>query len=1139
MRDTGLMKHDVRQLAPEAIDLVKEWLALADTIRAPWAARQLAAMLRDKAGLEFVVGFVDEVIRPEDLQVAAQNMARLASRPPAFLDWYLKLALKVGAVLAPRLPRLVVPLSRRILRYLVSHLIVDADDKKLTGSIRRIKASGVSLNLNLLGEAVLGDREADRRLLGTTRLLSRNDVDYVSIKVSATVAPQQRWAFDATVQHVVERLRPLYRLAANSPTPKFINLDMEEYKDLELTIAVFTRLLDEPEFAKLRAGIVLQAYLPDALSAMIRLQEWAAARVAAGGAPIKVRLVKGANLPMEQVEAELHGWPLATCSSKQETDTNYKRVMDYALHPDRISNINLGVAGHNLFDLALAWKLGQRRGVTSGLEFEMLVGMAPGQAEAVRRTVGGLLLYVPVVRTREFDVAIAYLIRRLEEGASQENFMSAVFELTSKPDLFEREKNRFLASIEDLDEEVPVPNRLQSRLEPSEVWPHDRFLPTPDSDPSVLANQQWANSLRERISDNTIGSSLVTSARLGTEEDVEQVIQTALAASWRDFSGDERAEILHRAGDSLAAHRGDLMVVAADECGKTFDQSDPEVSEAVDFAHYYAELARGLDRMDGAEHSPARLIVVTPPWNFPLAIPAGSMLAALASGASVIAKPARAAARCGAAVVEALWEAGVPKDALQYVQTEGSELGSALVTDERVERVILTGGYETAELFSKLRPEIGLLAETSGKNAIIVTPHADLDLAAKDVLYSAFGHAGQKCSAASLVLLVGQVAQSKRFMNQLRDGARSITVGLPSLASAEMGPLIGPAEGKLLKALTTLESGQKWLVTPEKLDEQGMLWRPGVRTGVVRGSEFHRVEYFGPVLGVMAVNTLEDAIEIVNEVDYGLTSGLHSLNREEIALWLDRVHAGNLYVNRGITGAIVQRQPFGGWKRSVVGATTKAGGPNYLIGLSNWLSVASNATAEPALASVTRLLQAAEGQVSDEEYAALIRSASSDQTAWEEEFSQTRDVQQLAAERNMLRYRRFGENIAIRKTSDGTLAELLRVCLAALRAGQRPTLSVPEDLPGGIRTTLVGLGFPITTMSDEQFCDWLVSAPAGRVRLVGTLSNARPPRADIAVYAGAVTEAGRIEGLVFYCEQAVSITAHRFGTPSHITDGLF
>ena len=251
--------------------------------------------------------------------------------------------MKVGARVAKPLPWVVIPAARRALRGMVGHLVTDARDKRLGAAIRRLRsADGTRLNLNLLGEAVLGEREAARRLDGTRRLLARDDVDYVSIKVSSTVAPHNPWAFDEAVAHIVSSLTPLFRQAAEASPAKFINLDMEEYHDLRLTVAVFTTLLDQPEFVGLSAGIVLQAYLPDALRSMITLQEWAAARRARGGAGIKVRLVKGANLPMERVDASVHGWPLATWPSKQDTDTNYKRVLDYALHPSRIANVRVG-----------------------------------------------------------------------------------------------------------------------------------------------------------------------------------------------------------------------------------------------------------------------------------------------------------------------------------------------------------------------------------------------------------------------------------------------------------------------------------------------------------------------------------------------------------------------------------------------------------------------------------------------------------------------------------------------------------------------------------------------------------------------------------------------------------------------------
>ncbi|WP_028275369.1 bifunctional proline dehydrogenase/L-glutamate gamma-semialdehyde dehydrogenase [Arthrobacter sp. I3] len=1147
-------------LAEDTIALVRHWLTEAAKVPVDASAEQLAGVLKDPNGLDFTVGFVDGVVRPEDLQVAARNLAALAPKVPAFLPWYMRSAVRLGGAMAPVLPQVVIPVARRVLREMVGHLIVDATDAKLGPAIAKIRKDGIKLNVNLLGEAVLGEHEASRRLEGTHTLLSRPDVDYVSIKVSSTVAPHSAWAFDEAVEHVVEKLTPLFARAASYASTgqkaKFINLDMEEYKDLDMTIAVFTRILDKPEFKNLEAGIVLQAYLPDALSAMIRLQDWAAARRADGGAAIKVRVVKGANLPMEQVEASLHDWPLATWGTKQDSDTNYKRVINYSLHPDRIRNIRIGVAGHNLFDIAFAWLLAKQRGIADSaqqsIEFEMLLGMAQGQAEAVRQDVGSLLLYTPVVHPAEFDVAIAYLIRRLEEGASQDNFMSAVFELSENETLFEREKQRFLASLAKLDDEVPGPNRLQNRALPAAPLPHDSFENTADTDPSLPANRDWGRAILGRVTTSTLGNASVEAATINDAATLNAVIDTAVekGKAWGALSGAERAEILHRAGDVLEARRADLLEVMASETGKTIDQGDPEISEAVDFAHYYAESARKLDDVDGATFLPARLTVVTPPWNFPVAIPAGSTLAALAAGSAVVVKPAKQARRSGAVMIEALWEAGVPRDVLTMVQLGERELGQQLISHPAVDRVILTGGYETAELFRSFRKDLPLLAETSGKNAIIVTPSADLDLAAKDVAYSAFGHAGQKCSAASLVILVGSVAKSKRFHNQLIDAVTSLKVGYPQDPASQMGPIIEPANGKLLNALTTLGEGETWAVEPRKLDDSGKLWSPGVRSGVRRGSYFHLTEFFGPVLGVMTAETLEEAIAIQNQIEYGLTAGLHSLNSEELGIWLDSIQAGNLYVNRGITGAIVQRQPFGGWKKSAVGAGTKAGGPNYLVGLGEWVSKPSTAAgtpgAAPAHAGVRRIEDAAKGFLTADELAPLQRALASDARAWAEEFGTAKDVSGLSAERNVFRYRALP--VTVRLAEGEPLAGLVRTVAAGVLAGSVLTVSTAVELPAQLRAVLSGLGIAATVENDAE---WLASAgtlaaagklSGARIRLIGgdakALAEATGGRPDLAVYVHPVTEAGRVELLPFLHEQAISITAHRFGTPNHISDAL-
>jgi RHH-type proline utilization regulon transcriptional repressor/proline dehydrogenase/delta 1-pyrroline-5-carboxylate dehydrogenase len=1185
--------------------LVRRWLAESAEFPADPAAERLAGVLKDPNGLGFTVGFVDGVMRPEDLGVAGRNLGEVARLTPGFLPWYLKGAVRLGGAVAPVLPWAVIPIARRVLREMVGHLVLDATPAKLGPAIAKLRESGNRLNLNLLGEAVLGEQEADRRLEGTYEFLARDDVDYVSIKVSSVVSQLSMWSFDEAVAKVVEKLTPLYRLAANSEAKgkrKFINLDMEEYRDLDLTIAVFQQLLDQQQFRDLEAGIVLQTYLPDALGAMQRLTEWAMARRAAGGAPIKVRVVKGANLAMEHVDAAVHDWPVATYSTKQDSDTNYKRVLHWSMTPEHTHAVKLGIAGHNLFDVAHAWLTAKERGVDDRVDFEMLLGMATGQAEAVRKDVGQLLLYTPVVNPAEFDVAIAYLIRRLEENASDDNFMSAVFELASNPGLFDRELLRYRRSLDALEadpasDQAPAPNRTQNRRT---EWEGDRlavelahagapapgaghddesltsvvlgitrgssaeasaapgevagpgvtpgFRNEPDTDPALAANREWGRRILSLVPTSTLGIETIREARIDDRAELEALLARVAdrGREWGERPASERAALLHRAGLALAANRDRLIEVMAAETGKTIAEADPEVSEAIDFAHYYAERARELDHVQGAMFVPSKLTVVTPPWNFPVAIPAGGVLAALAAGSGVVIKPAGLAQRSGAVMVEALWEAGIPRDLLALVDVGEQELGRELVASRLVDRVILTGAYETAELFRSFREDLPLLAETSGKNAVIVTPSADLDLAASDIVKSAFGHAGQKCSAASLAILVGSVAKSERFHRQLVDAARSMRVGLPDDPSTQIGPIIEPAQGKLRHALTQLGADEHWLLEPRKLDGEGRLWSPGIRTGVKGGSYFHLTEFFGPVLGIMHARTLEEAIALQNAVDYGLTAGLHSLDADELATWLDRVEAGNLYVNRGTTGAIVQRQPFGGWKKSSVGAGAKAGGPNYLFGLGDWVPEHSRTSSSLHLRGLDRrvseVIEASQSSLDYEQFEFLRRSALSDAVAWAEEYGTVRDVSALGVERNVFRYRPIG--VTVRIADDAALVDGLRVIAAGVLAKAPLAVSTAVQLPRGVRAILAARDVPVTIEPDA---DWLARAGKGelttsRVRLVGAdpsaLASVLGGAPDVAVWAHPVTPSGRVELLPFLREQAVSITNHRFGNPTTLSQGV-
>lgn len=1120
-------------LTPQEITAqVRAWVTEAAARPVPSSSQLLTGLLRDPKGLDFTLAFVDRVIRPEDPRAAAVELRRLAQDPPRFLPAPLRRVLGLGGAASRLAPQLVVPTAQRVMRRMVSHLILDARPAPLTASIARLTADGTALNINLLGEAVLGAQEAARRLAGVHELVARPDVDYVSIKVSSIVDHLPLWAAAETVDHIVETLLPLYLDSARSEHPTFLNMDMEEYRDLELTLQVFEKLLDRPELAHLPAGIVLQAYLPDAPRAMERLRVFARRRVAAGGEPIKVRLVKGANLAMEKVEASLHGWQQAPLLTKEETDAQYVRMLLDCLRPEELAAVRLGVAGHNLFDIALAHLLMTERGIPGGgeggVEFEMLAGMAPGHQAVVGEAVGSMRLYVPVVHPQHFDVAVSYLVRRLEENASPENFMSALFELDRSEELYAREEERFSRSLERALREVSVDShRTQDRREePLDGGPElgdpalptvpGRFRNTPDTDVSVRANHLWAGQITHRIRCSTLGTDEAEAARVSTLEGVDAAITAALEAqrSWAALGTEKRALLLRRAARVLAAHRAELLEVMASETGKTLAQGDAEVSEAIDFALYYAEQAERLERHGELSLAPRPLTLVTPPWNFPLAIPTGGTLAALVTGSAVIMKPAPQARRTGALIGALLHQAGIPEHVLTLIDVPEDEVGRALITDPRIDQLILTGAYDTASLFSSWRPSLRVLAETSGKNAIIVTPQADLDLAAKDVADSAFGHAGQKCSAASLVITVGSVSRSRRFNAQLADAVLSLHVGEPLDPTVQMGPIIEPPGEKLLSGLTELGEGESWLAEPRQLDDSGRLWSPGVRVGVREGSAFHLTEYFGPVLGVIHADTLEDAVRIQNGTDYGLTAGLHSLDPAEIAWWTEHVEAGNLYINRGITGAIVQRQPFGGWKRSAIGQTSKAGGPHYLVHLQDLADSPAVPSREQDPAA---WLEAA--KASDRDHLAGLLAP--------------RDVQDLHGEINVLRH--LPLPVLVRGAAGTSAAELERVLHAAATAGAPVEVSLADPALLAVAVAAGQEPGAVRVEYAAAFAGRIAGLDQHRVRVIGEVDDAlraaHAERVEVALFTGPVLASGRVELLPFLREQAISATAHRYGNP--------
>ncbi|MHC4165275.1 MAG: proline dehydrogenase family protein, partial [Planctomycetota bacterium] len=665
-----------------------------------------------------------------------------------------------------------------------------------------------------------------------------------------------------------------------------------------------------------------------------------------------LRLVKGANMEAERVAASIAGWPLATYADKLDTDANYKRMLHEALQPENLAAVRVGVATHNLFEAAYALVLAAERAALEAMQFEMLEGMANHQRRALSELAENLLLYAPATRREDFVNAIGYLIRRMDENTGPDNFLRHAFKLQVGSPEWEDLERGFRASLTGVDTVSAAPRRTQDRSAtlpaagPGPVCLED-FENEPDTDFALPQNLAWAEGIvarararcgkaAARIPLVVAGADLLDGRevcecrdpsrpgvvvgryRQATSDDVDRALVCARedATGWRALDPAARGALLAKVAHELRRSRGDLMAAALADGGKLLTESDPEVSEAIDFAMFYAATARALHGIPSVVAKPKGVVVVVSPWNFPIAIPCGGVSAALAAGNTVILKPASHTVLVAYELCRCFWRAGVPREVLQLVPCAGAGVGARLVSSPDVDAVILTGGTDTALRMLEAKPDMHLLAETGGKNATIVTAMSDREQAIAHVLHSAFSHSGQKCSATSLLVLEAEVYDDPWFEETLCDAVRSIRVGSAWDLDTRMGPLIAPPSGDLERGLVELEASERWAVRPERRQDNPHLWSPGVKWGARPGSYTHRTELFGPVLAVMRADNLDHAIEIANQTGYGLTAGLESLDERERGVWQERIRAGNLYVNRVTTGAIVQRQPFGGVGKS-------------------------------------------------------------------------------------------------------------------------------------------------------------------------------------------------------------------------------
>jgi RHH-type proline utilization regulon transcriptional repressor/proline dehydrogenase/delta 1-pyrroline-5-carboxylate dehydrogenase len=1116
-------------------------------------------MVTTPSDKKFIVRMLDETSQIRDRQKLAIRVKELIDQYgiPKFLDasdhalfWmYQKFAY------LPLFNWVAVPIIKWRLRRDTGRVIIDAARPSLTEHLATRFQQDIGQNVNLLGEVVLGDGEADKRYRSYLEALKEPDINYISVKISGIYAQTHALNYKECFPELVRRMSELYQTAIDYPytdvngvtKPKFINLDMEEYKDAHLTMKLFKDVLSLSQFKNYEAGIVVQAYLPDAEGFQRELLEFARQRVAEGGSPIKMRIVKGCNLDMENIVSDLRGWPNPVRPNKTEVDANYLHIIERGLKPENARVLHIGMASHNLFTISYAYLLSEMYQTPKDCFcFEMLEGMANHVWRAQKKLGNHVILYTPVVKKEHFLNAISYLVRRMDENTAPDNFLTHSFSL--KPDTKEWKElqEQFIAAYNMKDNLNHTPTRTQDRNQPYVGQePRDEMLNEPDTDFDRFCNQQWVEKifakweaspstqntpstptwgdwkpgdlLPTQIGDELVfnddrvqyydrsqpGDVLVCEMSRAGKEQVQQIldIADADAGHWRETTVEERHQIMYKAANILGQLRGDLNGSMCAITGKTIEEADVEVSEAIDYCRFYTTTMKKFAALPDIEMRGKGTVLVLSPWNFPCAIPCGGVVAALASGNTCILKPATVAAPVAWLFAKAFWEAGVPKQALQVIIAD-REATPLLTSSPIIKHVILTGGTETAQALAHANPRKPLSAETGGKNVMIISAKSDRDHAIMNACRSAFGNAGQKCSACSLLLVERSVYNHPEFFEKLKDCASSLKVGGVWNAGNIVGPMITNKNEKLERAFQ-LEPGERWLIAPEFVDEKHYILRPTIKVDVKPGSFTFRTELFAPLLAVAPYDTLEEAVELVNGLDYGLTSGLQSLDEQEQLYWKNHILAGNLYINRGITGAIVNRQPFGGMKLSAFGPGLKAGGPNYVA---QFMIITDNGQ------------QTTDYRTSYAEW-------------YEKEFRHPRNIQpMIRGEQNVFRYLPLTGGMALRLFGDETKEQLEMVCLAAKTVGT--PLTVSADDGNYLLDVARAQGAKTIQENLAAFCESIK-----RFERIRTISAEVP---DVVFQAAAncdkyIAQAlpvhnGRIELTHYIKEQSIANEYHRYGS---------
>jgi RHH-type proline utilization regulon transcriptional repressor/proline dehydrogenase/delta 1-pyrroline-5-carboxylate dehydrogenase len=897
------------------------------------------------------------------IRMAQEYFLPVADRFPGLLKWGLKmdpdgLQAKAAAFFI-----------RKQIATMGQQFILGETPFKALSALRKIRKSGRAFTVDLLGEACLSEEEAAvyrDRYVELIHELGKATFDpvmpehpgdanpiNVSVKLSALSSHTKPILGTKAVASLAPSLRAIFKAARQYGG--FVYVDMESYAKREIVLETVCAVLMEDEFRDWdRVGFVLQAYLRRTPTDLKTLLEWQKQR----GTRVAVRLVKGAYWDTETVQGRLNRWPVPVWQEKESSDVCFESLAQFLL--ENTDAFYPAFASHNIRSLAFAMATAEKLKLSpTEFEIQALYGMAEPIKESVAKRGYLVREYAPV---GELLPGMAYLVRRLLENTSNKGFIRQRFHegesadsLLARPEVHSPEgpldykqrlyANRFenapLVDFSDRSLRMPIFSALDTSKASLQGGPRTVH---------PIINGKDLESCNEYLTTVSPESPGLAVAKVGLVDasDIPSILKGLRNAvpSWKRRPQEERSALMESVARRLEADRAALTAEIVMECGKPIAEADADVAEAIDFLNYYASEGRklaasrelcGLDgETDHLLYEARGVAAVIAPWNFAIAIPCGMFAAALVTGNTAILKPAEQSMAIAERLFRHFLDAGVPAEVMAFAPGRGEQVGPALVESPLVDTIAFTGSravglsiIQSAATWQPGQRHIKrVIAEMGGKNAIIVDESADFDQAIQGILESAYGFAGQKCSACSRVFV--HQAIYPRFKERLIEAVRSLVCGPASLPEVDLGPVIDE------ESYTRLSQLVERLGPP---DAEGSLhpdtasdawcFPPTLYCDVDPESEFMREEWFGPVLGICAAPDFPTAIQWANASAYALTGGVFSRSPANLEYAAREFSVGNLYLNRNCTGALVGRQPFGGAALSGIGS--KAGGPDYLL----------------------------------------------------------------------------------------------------------------------------------------------------------------------------------------------------------------